>query len=447
MRDFPTWLFAAAALALGYAVHLGGGAPHAISFVLLALAVVAAGMGVAAWPRGAAPTTVERLLLFGLAAQFALILVFPIDRYLVGVSDAARLVYVGGTIVAMAGALWLMRRPAVHWPIFGVVVGIHFLLGVWVLGHSPDPFIDVWQFQQEGVDALLRGTNPYLPIYQDIYTGDPRYLGPGIVEDGQLTVGLPYPPLSLLMALPGKVLAGDHRFAQLVAVELAAVTMVFIRPGRLAVGAALCFLFMPRTLLIVERGWTEPFGVLLLALVILAATRMPRLAGVTIGLLIAVKQYLLLGLPLALILVRRGRPSGRLILTAIATATVITLPFVLWDPDAFFNSTVRFLAVQPFRPDSLTFLALLPMDSATIESAVAFGLLIPAMALIAWRSPRTPVGYAGGLAFLLLAFVAFGKQGAINYYFMVIGALYIAVAAYGADAAAPGDTGREPALR
>jgi hypothetical protein len=114
------------------------------------------------------------------------------------------------------------------------------------------------------------------------------------------------------------------------------------------------------------------------------------------------------------------------------------LPFVLWDPAAFFNSTVRFLAVQPFRPDSLTFLALLPIDSASI-GGVAFGLLIPAMALIAWRSPRTPVGYASGLAFLLLVFVAFGKQGAINYYFMVIGALYIAIAARAADPTAPAD--------
>ena len=429
MRHTPTWLFSVAALALGYAVHLGGGGPHALSFVLLAVSLVATGMGVASWPRRLAPTTVEQLLMFGLAAQFALLLAFPIDTYLPGVAGGARLLYIGGVLAAMAGGIWLMRRSTMTWLGFSVVLSIHFLLGVWLLSHSANPFIDVWQFQQTGVDALLRGTNPYLPIYHDLYNGDPRYLGPGIVEDGRLTVGLPYPPLSLLMALPGKVLTGDHRFAQLVAVELAALGMVLIRPGRLAAGAALCFLFMPRTLLVVERGWTEPFGVLLLTLVVLAAVRAPRVAGLAVGLLIAVKQYLLLGLPLALLLVRRGRDAGRLIRTAVLAAVVITVPFALWDPTAFFNSTVRFLAVQPFRPDSLTFLALLPVNSATLGSAVAFALLIPAAALIAWRAPRNPAGYAAALAFLLLVFFASGKQGAINYYFMVIGALYVAIAA------------------
>jgi hypothetical protein len=441
MRHLPTWLLAAGALSLGYAVHLGGGAPYPISFILLAIAALATAFGITGSMTRSAPTTVERLLLFGLSAQFALLFVFPIQQYLVGVTDVGRYAYVGALVLGLLGSLLLMRSTRLSWPLFGTVVGIHFLLGLWMIGHSPEPFIDVWHFQQEAVDALLRGTNPYLPIYEDIYGGESQFYGPGIIENGQLTVGLPYPPLSLLMALPGKLLGGDHRYAQLIALELAAVAIALIRPGRLGAGAALCFLFMPRTLLIMERGWTEPFGVLLLALVVLAAIRAPRFLGIAVGLLIAVKQYLLLGLPLALLLARRVRASGwRLFLTAIITASIVTLPFVLWDPDAFFNSTVRFLAAQPFRADSLTFLALLPFDAADISSVVAFGLLVPAMAWIAWRAPHTPTGYAGGLAFLLLVFVAFGKQGAINYYFMVMGALYIAVAARAAEEPASADS-------
>ena len=429
-RSPRAWLWALAALSLGYSVHLGGGAPHPISFVLLGVAVVATALAVGAW-QWSPPSTVDRLLLFGVAAQSALLLVLPVDELLLGVGPIDRGVYVAGVAVATTASLiLLMRRSGPSTWLFAFVVAMHFALGIWILGHSPSPFIDVWHFQQDGVDALLNGINPYQPIYDDIYDGTSPYYGPGIAVDGRLTVGLPYPPLSLLLAMPGKLFAGDHRFAQLLAIELAAVAVFLIRPGRIAAGAALVLLFMPRTFFMAERGFTEPFGVLLLAVTVLVAIRAPRFQGVAVGLLIAVKQYLLLGLPLAmLLLARRTRERWRLGLIATATAVVVTAPLALWDLGAFYRSTVEFLALQPYRADSLTFLALMPSDATAIRSLTAFALLLPALAFVELRSPRTPAMYAGAFAFLLLVFFAFGRQGSINYYFMVIGALCVAVAA------------------
>ena len=42
--------------------------------------------------------------------------------------------------------------------------------------------------------------------------------------------------------------------------------------------------------------------------------------------------------------------------------------------------------------------------------------------------PRTPAGFAGGVALVYFAFFAFNKQAFENYYFFVIGALCCAVA-------------------
>ena len=429
-RSPSAWLWGLAALSLGYAVHLGGGGPHPISFVLLGVALVATALATGGW-QWRPPSSVDRLLLFGVAAECALLLVLPVDQVLQGVGPIDRGVYVAGVAVAaVASASLLMRRSGPSAWLFALVLAVHFALGVWIIGHSPSPFIDVWHFQQEGIDALLNGTNPYRPIYDDIYAGTSPYYGPGIAVDGRLTVGLPYPPLSLLLAMPGKLLAGDHRFAQLAAVELAAIAIFLTRPGRIAAGAALVLLFMPRTFFMAERGFTEPFGVLLLAVSVLVAVRAPRFLGVAVGLVIAVKQYLLLGLPLAILLLdRRSRERWRLGIVATATALVVTAPLALWDLGAFYRSTVEFLALQPYRADSLTFLALAPTDAQAVRSLTGFVLLLPAFAFVAFRSPRTPAMYAGALAFLLLVFFAFGKQGAINYYFMVIGALCVAVAA------------------
>ena len=429
-RSPAGWHFALAAISLGLAVHLGGGGPHPISFVLLGFAIIVAAVPVLAPGLARSWTTVEGLLLFGVTAQFAVLLVFPIGLYLQAASAYSPW-YTGGVALAMGWCLWVLtgrRRSSI--PRLVPVFAVHFALGAWVIANSPNPLIDVWHFQQEGVDALLSGMNPYRPIYQDVYGGTSPYYGPGIIEDGRLTVGLPYPPLSLLLAVPGKVLAGDHRYAQLIATELAALCIVLIAPGRVAFGASVLLLFMPRTHLVIERGWTEPFGVMLLAGVVLAATRAPRFTGVAVGALIAVKQYLLLGLPLAIWLLRRAWPDRwRLGLTALGVAAIITIPFVVWGPAEFWRSTVEFLALQPFRPDSLTFLALLPVDLSSVRTLVGFVPLVLAGIVVVFRTDATPAMYAGSLAFLLLVFFAFGKQGALNYYFLVIGCLAVAVAA------------------
>src|SRR4029077_14453152 len=86
-----------------------------------------------------------------------------------------------------------------------------------------DPHIDVFLFQQSSAEALLHGGNPYTTHIQNIYSYNSRAVfqnplrygpgttayGPGVVgDDGCLTYGFPYPPLSLLIVLPAYLLGG-----------------------------------------------------------------------------------------------------------------------------------------------------------------------------------------------------------------------------------------------
>ncbi len=431
--SWRAWLATAAALALAYALYVGRGGPGVIPLAFLTLSIGLAAAAVLARTRPWLPLRgrLGRLLGFGLAVQVALLLVWPLTNPLQLGAPAAYLPFWLG----MAGATVVMAAPLVgihiadRWRLLALV-GIHLAIGAWVITQVPEPFIDVWIMQADGARALVEGVNPYLPIYPNIHGPDSPYYGPGLVVDGELTIGFPYPPLSLLLVLPGELLAGDPRFAHLVAIELAALVMAATRPGRVATGAALLYLFTPWTFLMVAGSWTEPLVVLMLALVVLVAVRAPRLVGPALGLLIGVKQYALVGLPLALLLMAPDwRTRWRLGWQSVLVAAVITTPFAAWDVGAFAWSAVGSLAVQAFRPDSLTYLAALPGDWGPRLSWLGFALLVPLALVLAWRAPRTTSGFAASAALVLLVFFAFSRQGSTNYYVAVIGALCCAIAA------------------
>jgi hypothetical protein len=336
-EGWRAWWTAAAALALGYAIYVGRGGPGPIPFVFLAVAIGAVAVAVLRRtpPRIGTARGLPKLLGFGLAVDVALLGVWPLTNPLAQDGPLDYLPFWAGlalvAAVAAAPIFGVMRRG---WLRLAILAVLHFALGVWVIIVAPDPFIDVWVMQADGARALVEGTNPYLPIYENLHGADSPYYGPGLVVDGELTIGFPYPPLSLLLVLPGELLAGDPRFVHLLALELAAVAMALSgHLGRVSTAAALVFLFAPWTFFLVAGAWTEPLVILGVAGVLLAATRAPRLLGVAVGLMIAVKQYLLLGLPLALIfLARSGGERWRIGWQSVALAAVLTLPFFLWDP-------------------------------------------------------------------------------------------------------------------
>ena len=306
----------------------------------------------------------------------------------------------------------------------------HAGLGTWVLRAAPNPGVDVVTFQRDATRALIEGENPYAITFPNLYAHPDRFYGPGVVEEGRLTFGYPYPPLSLLMAAPGS-LFGDFRYAQLAAMTLAGALIAFARPGRLATGAAALLLFTPRGFFVLEAGWTEPFAVLLLAASVFVTCRRPSAVALPLGLLVAVKQYLVLALLLTPLLptgIRQGRSA--LVWKALAVAAAVTLPLALWDLTAFIRSVVLLQFRQPFRDDALSYLAAIYHATGwQLPAWIAFALAAATIALCLRRCPRTPAGFAAALGLVCFVFFAFNKQAFCNYYHFVIGALCCAAGA------------------
>ena len=441
-RDRWTGTIGAAlgAALLGRALQVDSGhfRPEAIAMLALAFAVLLAAVAapeIAAIGRHG-PSAALAVLAACLGYEAVDLLGRPPGMYLHLAGRRDLLPFFGGVVVSAVLAGLSLARESWRRLCVPLLLLAQLLLGAWMIHASPDPRIDVHVFQRDASAALLSGRGPYGMAHPGLRV-DSRHYGPGLVVDGQTHIGLPYPPLSALLSLPGHLL-GDHRYSLLAAMILSAGLMAWLRPGALSAGGAALFLFTPRRFFVLEQGFTEPYVVLALGCVVLCAYRFRRALPYAVGLFFAVKQYGVLAAPLLTLLLPRPlswREIWSLAWRAGATALVVTVPLALVDPSAFVRDVVLSQIQQPFRWDSLSFLAWIARGTGgPLPTWWGFVALAALTALALWRAPRTPAGFALGVGLAFFGFFAFGKQAFANYYLFVLGALCLAVAASAPDA-------------
>jgi hypothetical protein len=437
-------LLAAAAVSLGRAIQINNGFYDERALVWLSIAFVCL---LAALVPGRSAAGAQRrfrllavtVMTAGLAGQYATLLTAKPAMYIRFQHPADEPLFFQLLIAATAASVGVVAgRRRVRRTAFLAVLLLHIALGAWMLRASPNPRIDVVTVHRQALNALNHGESPYSITFANIY-GDQSFYAPGLASKSRVLFGLPYPPLSLLLAWPGERFAGDYRIGLLFALTAAGGLLGFlgwrargpdaVLHERQACLAALLLLFTPRVFFQLEQGWTEPFAVGLLALAVL--TGRTRAQAPVTGLLLAVKQYLVLGLPL-LPLLWPGTSFWRRIAIACATAAIVTVPFLIWDPRGFVNSVVLLQFAEPFRADSLSYLVWMTrMGMWAPHLWITLTAALVAAALALWRLPRTPAGFAAGIALVSMASFAFGKKAFCNYYFFVIAALSVAVAAAG----------------
>ncbi len=410
--DLP-WLavsaLAAAAVAVGYAIHLRDGEfdRKALFWVAVGLTLCLAAVAKPAtrlkWlSEGVALLT----LCAGLLIEFRQYMISPPGGWNWWSNDLKNVGRPGfavfGAALRVAGlclALCLWKPKPLARYLVPLMLAAYLAMGAWMIRCSPEPHIDVFVFQQEGPAALFAGKNPYAIDFPDIYradrTGDKPVYGQNLSQSGRLQFGFPYPPVSLLLAAAGYGATGDHRFAQLIAIVAAAALMASMRPGppgRVAILAAGGFLFTPRSLFVLSRAWTEPFVVFLLALTVWCAIRRPRFLPLALGLFLASKQYLIFVPALAMLLCPRpwtARQIASLLGRAFVVAAAVTLPFALWGVRPFIFSLFTVQKIAPFREDALSFLVgWLYLTGHRPGVWPAFAGAFGGVALCLWRAPR-----------------------------------------------------------
>lgn len=447
---FHALLQAFVAFALGQAVLVSNGNLHpvAIRWLTLGLVVALATLAVRAWPEALekhAPVALRVALLAMLGLELTQGLTHmpgmylrlsgpePIFPYIVGL----------GVMGLLAGGL-VVERPPLGRLQFPLAVLAFLFVGNWLLKTSPEPFIDVFVFQRDATAALLHRENPYALRYPDIYGNSPFY-GEGLSVNGRLAFGFPYPPMSLYLVAPFQALLGDYRYSQLAALAGAALLMGYARPGFAGKAVGLLYLLMPRTLFVLEQGWTEPLVVCALALVGFVALRRPAWVALCLGVLLVLKQYLVFLVPLALLLPQARPPLGerQRFVAWLLVPGLLSLPLALWSFRDFWFDVVALQVYQPFRVEALSYLAWWAQDHERPSTVLAFVAAALGLGLAFWRAPRTPAGFAAASGTVLLLFFAFNKQAFCNYYALVVGAFACAAALSVREGAGPAEP-RQP---
>lgn len=292
---------------------------------------------------------------------------------------------------------------------FALLVGLSLLLKFVTVFASYINLIDVGIMMQEASAHLLAGRNPYIT----------PTAGYG---------GFNYPPMHLLLPLPFYVLFGDSRFGTVVweligiafLYRLVTAELVSAQLIRLSELVMLLFVWQPRSLFVIEQAWGEPLAVGVAGAAFYFFYRRPagRVGDVLFGVLFTVKQYLIyMALP---VLILYGFNWKRY-LTVALTCLLVTLPFFLWDPLAFYNRNVLHFFQLPIQTNSLG------LTGYVWEQQ---GVLIPR-----WISPLAAGVLSLGLSFLLRRFVLlgylhtvilallclfiFGQQAFANYYYLL----------------------------
>lgn len=380
-----------------------------------------------------------RLRLLPSFDQRSVVTILVVGTVLEGTALAARapegvaaysIIVLALTVLAVVAVL--VRGEGLRRSVMYVVIAAYFALMAWMVAVSGIPDIDVYVIQQEGVAALLQGTNPFAITFENTAAPGSPYYAPELIEGDRLNFGFIYPPVSLMLAIPGYVLAGDYRFGLVAALAIAALVIAHIRPGPIATGAAMLLIFSPMSQQILYWGWSDPFSILLLAVVVFIALRRPPMAPIALGLLIASKQYLAPLYVLAIALLRDVRlvvGARRLTIVPLAVALITVLPFLAWDAGAFVHSTVTMHLLQPFRADSLSVPAVLVRAGMSeVPSIIGFVLAALALMFVVWRAARTPAGFCVAATVVLVVFFLFSKQAFMHYYFLPLAALASGIA-------------------
>jgi hypothetical protein len=336
-------------------------------------------------------------------------------------------------ILGLAGALMLSRRlPHIKWA-FTLFLLVHVAMTVAFLRSSPAA-IDVAVFLRDGSVAVLHGHNPYAMTIPNIYPPQltELFYGPGVVINGRVTSGFPYPPIALLVAVPGHLL-GDVRYGQLIAMLVTVLVLRRLASDRVGRAAAVLGVAAPMAIPMLSGAWTEPTLVALLACLILALERRRAVfVGVLLGLFLVSKQYVVIVIPLIWLI--RQWLTRRAILIGLGLAAAITLPFFLINPAAFWKAIVEYQLIQPFRSDSISLVVSSvntfgwpPPWTYAVLPLAGGGLTALALAL---HAPRTPSAFAAAVGLTLLVTILLSKQAFMNYYFFVSGAFLIAAVAW-----------------
>ena len=315
------------------------------------------------------------------------------------------------------------------WVRWGLLLAVGGTLRVLAVVGSPDPVIDVHAWLTQAPELLLRGENPYSSTYESPY-GTER-AARFHISDPPLQHPLAYAPGAVLTGVPAALLGFDVRYVNVAAELLAAVLILLVglRSGAGEVGllASGLYLSLPRAAFLIEQAWYEPQLAAAVGLFALWMPRRKKAAAVALGVLLSLKQYVVLLVPALCMICRR---RWKVLAGAAAVAALVCLPLVLWDPASFWQYAALGHVKRPVIYFSLILPGLFKNEfGITLPRLAMWALELGLLAALAWRTPRAGNGpFALWLGASMLVFNLYSTQGFPNYYDLALFLILLGVA-------------------
>lgn len=269
--------------------------------------------------------------------------------------------------LAIAALLWLTKRiRSLEWTFFFGAAGVFLIAAALVLPlprNEPLFIQDGALIAEEAARGLLDGNNPYAASYTN---GPAGQWDSGKVEfsfgddvyrmDNPALDHYTYPPLTFLLPVPFVMLKdalpwlADFRIltALCMAIAVGVLARCFHNTHRWVPVLLTLLLLNPFSAIFTITGYNDAIVFIFMALTGLALhSRRWTLAGMAFGFALLTKQTALLFAPMLLGLwwYRSEKSFGRVLrvaLPAIIVFSIVVLPFVLWDPPAFFEDVLLY---------------------------------------------------------------------------------------------------------
>jgi hypothetical protein len=299
----------------------------------------------------------------------------------------------------------------------------------WIWGIAD---IDVFGAVQAGATALLQGLNPYAATFPvGIYTD------PFTFHWVESHFG--YGPAMPLLAAPG-AFAGDVRVmsvAMFIVLFAAIIALAATQPDKRRPWwlVTVCVAF-PLTATMVLHAWIDIYTVALFAVWAALRQRHSILASLALGVSFAAKFTIVPALIPFWLWSSKVRREGAL---AALVATAIALPFAIATGFGdFAYDTIGQYVDLPIRFDGMSVNAYLyHHGQGPLAGWVDLLAVVVVVGLVLWRKPRDLADPFVSSALLLTITLVFAKHAPINYYFIPITLLLLALATRGLPLDAP----------
>jgi hypothetical protein len=301
--------------------------------------------------------------------------------------------------------------------VFVLALLVAFTFRFWMPIASPNPRIDVFAMGQQSAEHVLEGKNPY---------ATPVRVDPEGRTDRRSTLdGYVYPPGALFVQTLAYAAVRDVRYGSVLAEAVVAFALWRLARKRwrepTAELIALLFLYFPRGLFVLEQAWTDTIVLMFFALFLILRDSGKYSGGAAVfGLMVSVKQYMVLALTHFTVLEKRWRPVA----ISLGALVLATVPFALFDARSFLRNGILFVGQRPIDDLSLTTSALLARSYGVALPAwwsVCIGVFLTVVTLVLQRRMDPVLGFNYSLAITYFGMFLFGAAAFCNWYYLVAG--------------------------